>query len=81
MFLKQKKSNNLPGYAGLLLGVCLIIYLFSQIDLEGAIGRILSIGFSSVLILMPFLVLHVVETFAWIKVFPPGITRIPFFPF
>ncbi|NTV21777.1 MAG: flippase-like domain-containing protein [Chlorobium limicola] len=80
MQLKQNKSNNLPGYAGLLLGVCLIIYLFSQIDLEGAIGRILSIGFSSVLILLPFLVLHVVETFAWIKVFPPGITRIPFFP-
>ena len=80
MQLKQNKSNNLPGYAGLLLGVSLIVYLFSQIDLQGAVERIFSIGFSSVLILVPFLVLHVVETFAWIKVFPPGMRSIPFFP-
>lgn len=80
MQLKKKKSNNLPGYAGLLLGIVLIIYLFSQIDLAGAVGRIRSIGVSSGLILMPFMVLHVVETFAWIKVFPPGSPPIPFFP-
>jgi len=76
----KKKSDNLPGYAGLLFGLVLIIYLFSRIDLAGAIGRITSIGVSSVLILLPFMVLHVVETFAWIKVFPPGIPAIPFFP-
>lgn len=80
MQLKQNKSNKVPGYAGLLLGISLIVYLFSQIDLQGAFERIFSIGFSSVLILAPFLVLHVVETFAWIKVFPPGVTQIPFFP-
>ena len=80
MQLKKNKSNSLPGYAGLLVGIVLIIYLFSQIDLAGAVERISSIGFSSVLILMPFMVLHVVETFAWIKVFPPGSPAIPFFP-
>lgn len=80
MVAKKEKSNNLAGYAGLLLGIGLIVYLFSQIDLVGAVERIFSIGISSVLILLPFLALHVVETFAWIKVFPPGISGIPFLP-
>ncbi|MBN1278828.1 MAG: flippase-like domain-containing protein [Chlorobiaceae bacterium] len=80
MGLKKEKGNNAAGYVGLLLGTGLIVYLFSQIDLQGAIQRIVTIGFSSVLILLPFLVLHVSETFAWIKVFPPGIRGIPFLP-
>ncbi|WP_449258005.1 lysylphosphatidylglycerol synthase transmembrane domain-containing protein [Chlorobium limicola] len=80
MRIKKERRNNLSGYAGLLLGIVLIAYLFSQIDLYGAISRIVSIGFSSALLLLPFLILHITETFAWIKVFPPGMKGMPFFP-
>lgn len=80
MHRKKNRRNNIVGHAGFLLGIILIIYLFSQIDLAGALERISTIGFSSGFILMPFLVLHVLETIAWIKVFPPGFSSIPFFP-
>jgi len=76
---KAKKSgSSWTGYAGLVLGITLIIYLFSQVDLEGAIGRISSIGISSALIFLPYLALHLLETIAWIRLFPGMIRKIPF---
>jgi uncharacterized membrane protein YbhN (UPF0104 family) len=79
MQMTKKSGSSWTGYAGLCLGIILIAYLFSQIDLQGAIGKISKIGFSSVFILIPYLALHLIETFAWIKLFPRTITAIPFF--
>ena len=78
MQMTKKYGSSWTGYAGLCLGIILIAYLFSQVDLQGAIGRISKIGFSSVLILIPYLVLHLIETFTWIKLFPESISSIPF---
>ncbi|MEI8032539.1 MAG: lysylphosphatidylglycerol synthase transmembrane domain-containing protein [Chlorobiaceae bacterium] len=75
----NKSGSSWTGYAGLCLGIILIVYLFSQVDLQGAIGRITHIGFSSVLILLPYLSLHLLETFAWLRLFPGNIGTIPFF--
>ena len=79
MQISQKSSSSWTGYAGLCLGIVLIVYLFSQVDLHAAIGRISKIGVSSVLILVPYLALHLIETFTWMKLFPRSITAIPFF--
>jgi uncharacterized membrane protein YbhN (UPF0104 family) len=79
MQMTKKSSGAVFGYIGLGLGMILIVFQFRQIDLAGVIGKISSIGFSSALILLPFLGLHLLETFAWIRVFPPSITAIPFF--
>ena len=79
MQISQKSSSSWTGYAGLCLGIVLIVYLFSQVDLHAAIGRISKIGVSSVLILVPYMALHLIETFTWIKLFPRSITAIPFF--
>ena len=79
MQISQKSSSYWTGYAGLCLGIVLIVYLFSQVDLHAAIGRISKIGVSSVLILVPYLALHLIETFTWMKLFPRSITAIPFF--
>ncbi len=78
MGLTKKTSSTLVGYIGLALGMVLVVFQFRQIDFAGVIGRISSIGFSSVFILLPFLMLHLLETFAWIRVFPPGITGVSF---
>ncbi|MEI6847102.1 MAG: lysylphosphatidylglycerol synthase transmembrane domain-containing protein [Chlorobiaceae bacterium] len=75
----NKSGTSWTGYAGLCLGIILIAYLFSQIDLAGAIGRISIIGFSSLFILLPYLGLHVLETIAWFKLFPESKTPISFF--
>jgi uncharacterized membrane protein YbhN (UPF0104 family) len=78
MGLTKKASSTLVGYIGLALGIALVVFQFRQIDFAGVIGRISSIGFSSAFILLPFLMLHLLETFAWIRVFPPSITAISF---
>ncbi len=78
MQLTKKSGSTLAGYIGLGLGIVLVVLQFRHIDFAGVIERISSIGFSSVIILFPFLALHILETFAWIKVFPPSITAIPF---
>ncbi len=75
----NKSGSSWTGYAGLCLGIILIVYLFSQVDLQGAIGRIAHIGFSSVLILLPYFALHLLETFAWLRLFPGNIGTIPYF--
>jgi uncharacterized membrane protein YbhN (UPF0104 family) len=77
--MTKKSSSALAGYIGLGLGIILIVLQFRQIDFAGVIVRISSIGFSSIIILLPFLALHILETLAWIRVFPPSITIIPFF--
>lgn len=77
--MTKKSSSTLIGYVGLGLGIILIVFQFRQIDFAGVMGRVSSIGISSVFILLPFLLLHLLETLAWIKVFPPSITAIPFF--
>ena len=78
MGLTKKTSSTLVGYIGLALGIVLVVFQFRHIDFAGVIGRISSIGFSSAFILLPFLMLHLLETFAWIRVFPPSITAISF---
>ncbi len=78
MQLTKKSGSTLVGYIGLGLGIVLVVFQFRQIDFAGVIGRISSIGFSSLSILLPFLGLHLLETFAWIRVFPPSITSISF---
>lgn len=67
----EKKANrNWPGYAGLAVGFMLIGYLLSNMDLVGAFGRISTIGFASILILLPYFGLHLLETVAWGRLFP-----------
>ncbi|MFZ4525055.1 MAG: lysylphosphatidylglycerol synthase transmembrane domain-containing protein [Chlorobium sp.] len=77
--MTKKSSLSWTGYVGLGLGIILIIYLFSQLDLYRSAELISSIGFSSAFILLPFLALHLLETFAWTRVFPRSIITIPFF--
>jgi uncharacterized membrane protein YbhN (UPF0104 family) len=77
--MKKKSLSSLLGYAGMALGVILIGYLFSQFDLLGAWHRICSIGYSSVFILLPFLVLHLLESFAWLQLFPGTTRKISFY--
>lgn len=78
----MKKSASFPwtGTAGLAVGVLLIGWLFSQLDLKRSADLISSIGVSSVTILLPFFALHLLETLAWIKVFPRSIAFISFLP-
>jgi uncharacterized protein (TIRG00374 family) len=68
-----------PGYVGLLLGLLLIAYLFSKLDLERSARLIGSIGFSSLFILLPYLFLHLIETAAWRRLFPEGTGPVSFF--
>jgi uncharacterized protein (TIRG00374 family) len=77
--MKKKSPSSWLGYAGMLLGVVLIGYLVSQFDLLGAWERICTIGYSSVFILFPFLVLHLLESFAWLQLFPGTTRQISFF--
>ena len=69
----KKANRNWPGYAGLLVGMMLIGYLLSNMDLAGAFIRINSIGFASILILLPYLGLHLLETVAWRRLFPRSV--------
>ena len=79
MQMKKKTGLSWTGYSGLALGIILLLYLFSKLDFQRSAELITTIGFSSLLILIPFLGLHLLETFAWTKVFPRSIERIPFF--
>jgi uncharacterized membrane protein YbhN (UPF0104 family) len=79
MQTEKKTSRNWPGYVGLLVGVILIAYLFSKVDLKNSARLISSIGFSSLLILLPYLFLHLLETAAWQKLFPVGSGPVSFF--
>lgn len=74
----QKTATSWTGYAGLLLGIVLVVVLFRSIDLGRSLELISSIGFSSVFILLPFFGLHFFETLAWVETFPPGTTKIRF---
>lgn len=76
---KNKKGAVWTGYAGLLAGAALIIYLFNQVDIAGSVSHIGSIGIGSVLILFPYLLLHLTETFAWKKLIPQDAGRVSFF--
>ncbi len=75
---QHKRASKWPRYAGLVAGVALIAYLFSKVDLAGSIKLIGSIGFSSILILIPYLCLHLLETWAWQKLFPKEAEPVPF---
>jgi uncharacterized protein (TIRG00374 family) len=76
---KNKRSAAWTGYAGLLVGAGLIMYLFSKVDIAGSVSHIRSIGIVSVLILVPYLLLHLSETFAWKKLIPGEVGRISFY--
>lgn len=65
MQAENKGTNKWPGYAGLLAGIALIAWLFSQVDFAASIRLISSIGYTSLLILIPYLFLHFFETVAW----------------
>jgi uncharacterized protein (TIRG00374 family) len=80
MMMKKKNASSLLGYAGMCLGIVLIGLLVSQFDLAGAWERIHSIGYVSVIILLPFLGLHLLESYAWLLLFPATIKKIPFSP-
>lgn len=75
---EKKAGKAWTGYAGLALGILLIGYLFSKVDLERSAKLISSIGFSSVFILIPYLFLHIIETAAWQRLFPPDSGHVPF---
>ncbi|NTU94402.1 MAG: flippase-like domain-containing protein [Chlorobiaceae bacterium] len=75
---EKKAGKAWTGYAGLALGIVLIAYLFSKVDLEQSVRLIGSIGFSSLFILIPYLLLHIIETVAWQHLFPPGNGPVPF---
>jgi uncharacterized protein (TIRG00374 family) len=77
--MKNKSASSWLGYAGMSLGVVLIGYLVSQFDLLGAWERICTIGYSSAFILLPFLGLHLLESFAWLQLFPGTTRKISFF--
>ncbi|MEI6691829.1 MAG: lysylphosphatidylglycerol synthase transmembrane domain-containing protein [Chlorobium sp.] len=79
MQMTKKAGSSWTGYAGLCLGILLIAYLFSQVDIQGAMGRISKIGISSLFILLPYSALHLLEAFTWMKLFPKSIGPIPFF--
>ncbi|MBN1928768.1 MAG: flippase-like domain-containing protein [Chlorobiaceae bacterium] len=74
----NKGTKKWPGYAGLAVGVALIAYLFSQVDLAGSFRLIGSIGISSLWILVPYLCLHLLETVAWQRLFPKDAGPVPF---
>lgn len=75
---KSKGAKRWPGYAGLVVGIALIAYLFSQVDLAGSVTLIRSVGFSSLWFLVPYLCLHVLETLAWQRLFPKEDWPVPF---
>ncbi len=75
---EKKAGKAWTGYAGLALGILLIAYLFSKVDFARSAKLIGSIGVSSLLILVPYLLLHVIETVAWRRLFPAGAGPIPF---
>lgn len=70
MQAEKKGTKTWPGYAGLLAGLVLIAWLFSKVDLAGSVRLISSIGIASLLILVPYLLLHLLETLAWRRLFP-----------
>ncbi|NTV91738.1 MAG: UPF0104 family protein [Chlorobiaceae bacterium] len=76
----KKKQSSWPGYAGVILGVILLVFLFRRVDFRHSLELVSSIGISSLLVFLPFLGLHLIETAAWIKVFPPSVKRPAFFP-
>jgi uncharacterized membrane protein YbhN (UPF0104 family) len=78
MTSRKKAGKSWTGYAGLAVGIMLIAYLFSKVDLARSVKLIGSIGFSSVFILVPYMMLHVLETAAWMRLFPAGSGQVPF---
>jgi uncharacterized protein (TIRG00374 family) len=79
MQVHNKETKTWPRYVGLLVGLALIAYLFSKVDLAGSLRLIGSIGVSSLLILLPYLGLHLLETAAWQRLFPKESGQAPFF--
>ncbi|NTU53891.1 MAG: flippase-like domain-containing protein [Chlorobiaceae bacterium] len=78
--MQSKKSTTVwTGYAGLLAGIALIIYLFSKIDLTGSVRLIGSMGVVSLLILLPYLLLHLLETAAWKWLIPKENGKISYY--
>lgn len=78
--MHKQKNTGKPwlGTLGLLVGIILIGYLFSTVDLNRSLGLVVSIGFSSAAILLPYLFLHLIETAAWQRLFPPASGRVSF---
>jgi len=79
MQARNKGKKSWTGYAGLLAGLALIAYLFSKVDLAGSMKLIGSIGPYSLLILLPYLALHLLETASWRRLIPKENGAVPFF--
>ncbi|TNJ39362.1 flippase-like domain-containing protein [Chlorobaculum thiosulfatiphilum] len=79
MQVRNKGKKSWTRYAGLLAGLALIAYLFSKVDLAGSMKLISSLGPSVLLILLPYLGLHLLETAAWQRLFPKESGAPPFF--
>ncbi len=75
---RKANSSSLIGYAGLVLGIIIMGYVLSTFDLGKAYGKIVSIGFAALLILLPYLLLHLLETVAWRRLFSRAVGRIDF---
>jgi uncharacterized protein (TIRG00374 family) len=75
----KKGKKSWSRYVGILAGLALIAYLFSKVDLAGSMKLIGSLGPSVLLILLPYLGLHLLETAAWQRLFPKESRPAPFF--
>ncbi len=78
----QKKisfsGTTLAGYAGLVTGIILLVWLFLQIDFKASVGLVIDIGWFSLFLLIPYAALHVLETIGWKKLFPTATGNLPF---
>ena len=78
----QKKisfsGTTLAGYAGLLTGILLLVWLFLQIDLRASLDLVIDIGWLAPLLLLPYAALHILETIGWKKLFPVATGPIAF---
>lgn len=79
MQAQKKGKKSWSRYVGILAGLALIAYLFSKVDLAGSMKLIGSLGPSVLLILLPYLGLHLLETAAWQRLFPKESVPAPFF--
>lgn len=76
MLQRLRQPSSWIGYLGLGIGLVLISLLLRSLDVERSMQLIASIGPLSVLILVPYLLLHSVETLAWARLFPAGLSPV-----
>ena len=58
-----------------LLGLGLLAYLFSKIGISAVFAQLSSLGWKAFLVVMPFLLINYIDTWAWIFTFPPPFSK------